>query len=81
MIGVFTETDRQYIYGFGIEDKYRGMGIDRKSLVSIITICRQEDSNKDICLEVQTDNENALALYQNVGFELVTEFKYYRKDI
>jgi ribosomal protein S18 acetylase RimI-like enzyme len=81
MIGVYAETDRQYIYGFCIERKYQGMGIGKQSLTSIVEICRQNNSKMDICLEVRTDNENALKLYIDVGFKLVTEFKYYRKSL
>lgn len=80
MIGVLAETDRQYIYGFCIDKEYRGRGLGRKSLNLIVEKCLQEDNMKEICLEVQTDNENALGLYRGVGFELVTEFKYYRKS-
>ena len=35
MIGVFTETDREYIYGFCTEEKYQGMGIGKQSLTSV----------------------------------------------
>lgn len=81
MIGIYSETERHYIYGFCIDSKYRGKGYGKQSLNSIIDICRQNSCNKEICLEVQTDNENALSLYIDSGFEKVTEFKYYRKNI
>lgn len=81
MIGVYTEIDRKYIYGFCIDREYQGRGIGKQSLASIVDICLEENSDQNINLEVHTDNENALGLYRDVGFELVTEFKYYRKSI
>jgi ribosomal protein S18 acetylase RimI-like enzyme len=81
MIGVYSETERNYIYGFCIDVKFRARGIGRKALSSLVELTLEEDNTKDICLEVLTDNINALGLYKDIGFELLTEFKYYRKSI
>jgi ribosomal protein S18 acetylase RimI-like enzyme len=36
------------------------------------------ERHKLITLEVETENENALSLYKNVGFEVTTVYDYYR---
>jgi ribosomal protein S18 acetylase RimI-like enzyme len=81
MVGVYTEIERHYIYGFCVDRKFQGRGIGKYSLAYIVSKCRNENNEKEISLEVQTENKNALGLYKAVGFKLVTEFKYYRKDI
>jgi len=78
MIGIYTEEERKYIYGFCVAKEYQGRGIGKQALQNIVTVCLKERDTHDIVLEVQTDNENALKLYTQVGFQVVTEFKYYR---
>lgn len=80
MIGIYEEENRNYIYGFCIDPKYQRKGIGKYVLSEIVQICIRKN-NKDIVLEVQTKNENALNVYKNVGFEIETEFKYYRENI
>ena len=80
MIGIYEEEKRNYIYGFCIEPKYQKKGIGKYVLNEIVQVCMSKN-NKEIELEVQTQNENALNVYKNVGFEIETEFKYYRKNI
>ena len=78
MIGIYTEVDRKYIYGFCVDEQYQGRGIGKRALQNIVHICLNEKSSREIVLEVQTDNKNALKLYMEVGFQVVTEFKYFR---
>jgi ribosomal protein S18 acetylase RimI-like enzyme len=78
MIGIYTEEERKYIYGFCVDKEYQGRGIGKQALQKIVIICLKEKDTHEIVLEVQTDNENALKLYTQVGFQVVTEFKYFR---
>jgi len=36
---------------------------------------------KEILIEVQTDNQNALALYRSCGFKDMTAYHYYDVDV
>lgn len=75
MIGVYEEENRNYIFGFCIDPDFQGKGIGKITLSKIVK-CLPE--NKEIVLEVQADNINALSLYQNIGFSIEAEFRYYR---
>lgn len=81
MIGIYKEQARFYIYGFCIDEKYRKRGIGTAVLKEIVEICIEKDRSRTIELEVQTKNENALNVYKNVGFNIETEFKYYRDSL
>ena len=77
MIGVYDESARKYIYGFCLDSDYRGRGIGKYVLNE--TVRAIEDKGKDIVLEVQTDNRNALSAYEEVGFAIEAEFRYCRE--
>lgn len=80
MIGIYTEEERKYIYGFCVAKEYQGRGIGKQALQDVVTICLKEKGRHEIVLEVKTENINALKLYTQVGFQVVTEFKYFRKE-
>lgn len=48
--------------------EYRGRGIGRQMLCEVIEIGRQIGA-KDFTLEVRKSNENAIRLYESLGFE------------
>ncbi len=77
MIGVYDESARKYIYGFCIDSEHRGRGIGKYVLYE--TVKRLENEGKEIVLEVQTDNRNALSAYEAVGFAIEAEFRYCRE--
>lgn len=81
MIGIYTEEKRKYIYGFCVDKEYQSRGIGKLALQKVVNICLKEKDMHEIVLEVQTDNENALKLYTQIGFQVVTEFKYFRSLI
>ncbi len=81
LIGIYTEVERLYIYGFCILEEFRHRGFGREALNLTVDMCRQTASNKKVVLEVQTENISALKLYQSCGFNLKAEFRYYRKKI
>ena len=68
------------IYGFGVRPDYRGRGYGRQMLEETIREV-QGKSRKQITLEVETDNENAIGLYRSVGFAVRTTYDYYKVDI
>ncbi|MDQ0270466.1 GNAT family N-acetyltransferase [Cytobacillus purgationiresistens] len=70
-----TET---WIYGFAIHPEYQGKGIGRSVLTHI---ANSEGQDKSIHLEVEANNEHALRLYKDVGFEIVGEQAYYTFDL
>lgn len=78
LIGIYAETKRLYIYGVGIILSFRNKGYGRDALNAVVAICKELSGRKKIMLEVETNNENALGLYRSCGFELQTEFRYYR---
>jgi ribosomal protein S18 acetylase RimI-like enzyme len=64
------------IYAFEVRLGYRGRGYGRQMLEEAIRSIRAE-SQKCIMLDVETDNTNALGLYQSCGFEIKTTYDYY----
>jgi ribosomal protein S18 acetylase RimI-like enzyme len=81
MICVYSETGRQYICGFAVDPEYQGKGIGKQALTAVVQQCLKNNNKLKIALEVETNNENALKLYKDTGFEVETEFRYYRKMI
>lgn len=79
-IGVYEEDLRNYIFGFCIAPKFQKLGIGSYVLNEIVYLC-SSNNNKEIVIEVQTKNNNALKVYKNIGFKIETEFRYYRKNI
>ncbi len=64
------------IYGFVVRPEYRGKGYGRQLLQEAIHVVHNEGS-KEVMLEVDVDNTNALGLYLSCGFEIVTTYDYY----
>ena len=64
------------IYAFEVRLGYRGRGYGRQMLEEAIRTIRAE-TQKRIMLDVETDNTNAIGLYQSCGFEIKTTYDYY----
>lgn len=76
----YLDEDGFYINGLGVLSEYQGKGYGKEILYLIIkTLVAQEA--KRICLEVDSQNANAFRLYQQAGFEVESEFEYYRNEI
>jgi ribosomal protein S18 acetylase RimI-like enzyme len=69
-----------YIYGFVIRPEYRGRGYGRQMLVRTIDTIVVERP-QPVFLEVETDNDVALALYYSFGFTIINTYDYYRIEI
>jgi len=68
--------DEVGIYGFVVRPEHRGRGYGRQILEETIRIIRAE-GGKEITLEVETDNINAIGLYRSCGFQVKTTYDYY----
>ncbi len=64
-----------FIYGFGILQKFRGKGYGRAFLYHVIDLLK--NMQKDILLEVDSNNKSAFTLYTSSGFGIRTQFDYY----
>lgn len=63
------------IHTIGVDRGYQGRGIGRRMLESLLEVA----DDGVVFLEVRTDNEPAIALYQSVGFARVgLRKRYYR---
>jgi ribosomal protein S18 acetylase RimI-like enzyme len=68
------------INGLGVLPEYQGRGYGKEMLYSIIHKLI-EYNMEDICIEVESENDNAFQLYKNSGFEVQSAWEYYRKTI
>ena len=68
------------IYGFVVRPEYRGRGYGRQMLEYVIRRVTDEGP-RPIMLEVETENHNAIGLYESCGFQRVTTYNYYNHDI
>ncbi len=66
-----------FINAFCVMPEYRGRGYG-KTILSRLVAQLVGDQHPLISLEVATDNEGALSLYKNAGFEISTVYDYYR---
>lgn len=64
------------ILGFGVLPEFQGRGYGRRLLAYTIQEMLKL-GKRQISLEVVTENQNALALYQSCGFQTVTSYDYY----
>lgn len=77
---LFEMQDEVGIYGFVVRSTYRGRGYGRQILEETIHSI-QARSQKQIMLEVDTQNTNALGLYRSSGFKETTTYDYCSLDI
>jgi ribosomal protein S18 acetylase RimI-like enzyme len=68
------------INGLGVLPEHQGKGYGKEILFSIIQRI-MEYKIEDICIEVESENDNAFQLYKNSGFEVQSAWEYYRKAI
>ncbi|KAF3667869.1 putative 6-hydroxynicotinate 3-monooxygenase-like [Capsicum annuum] len=58
-----------YIMTLGVLAPYRGLGIGTKMLNHVLDLCIKQNI-REICLHVQTSNEDAINFYKKFGFEV-----------
>lgn len=66
-----------FIFGFCMLPEYRGLGFGRYTLLHTIKRIQAEAPDDQIILEVATENERALSLYQSCGFRMDNINDYY----
>ena len=77
---VSDEKQSYYISAFTVEKSKRGQGLGRKILRATVELIRM-DNSKVIRLDVDVKNENALGLYEGLGFRKVSGYDYYSYKI
>jgi len=75
-IHISIVDDEGFIYGFGVLPDYRGNGYGREILSLALDILKKEDV-RNIFLDVDRQNKNALELYESCGFEEISVMDYY----
>ncbi|MBU3178751.1 GNAT family N-acetyltransferase [Clostridium estertheticum] len=65
-----------FIYGFGVLPVFRGKGYGRIVLLATLDILKEKGAD-NIFLEVESQNKNAIGLYESCGFEEVSVMDYY----
>ncbi|GHO66006.1 GNAT family N-acetyltransferase [Ktedonobacter sp. SOSP1-52] len=65
-----------YIIGFGVLPEFQHRGYGRQLLAYAIQETLKRNPGR-IVLEVMTENQGALSLYQSCGFQVVTSYDYY----
>lgn len=68
------------IYAFVVLPDYRGQGYGRQILLQTLDRLVAEDW-ETIMLEVETQNRNALGLYERCGFQETATYRYYHLNI
>ncbi len=76
----FIITDDIYISGFCLFPEYRGQGYGPAMLTQTVSHFTQQGYG-NISLEVATNNRNALSLYEQCGFAVITGYDYYRLSV
>ena len=66
------------IYGFVVTKTQRGRGLGRQVLQSALRMIFRKFSFSDYFLEVETENQAALHLYQTEGFQVRNQYNYYQ---
>ncbi|CAM3132566.1 GNAT family N-acetyltransferase [Vibrio neptunius] len=62
-------------FGLGVHDDYHGMGIASRLIETVLDLADNWLQIKRVHLEVNTDNEAAIACYKKFGFEIEGEAK------
>lgn len=76
-IDVNFSEEAAFIFGFAVLPVYQGQGYGRQLLAHTVQVLRS-GGQEHIELEVDTDNKQALALYQSCGFKETGSYDYYR---
>ncbi len=70
------EDEPNSIYGLCIGEEHRGKGYGKQMLLTILSMLLKD--NKAICLEVNSTNDVAFAMYKKYGFAIRAQNDYYR---
>jgi ribosomal protein S18 acetylase RimI-like enzyme len=76
VIRVVDDTDAVYLASFAVAPAHQGQGYGRQILARTVAHLLDQPA-RPIALEVATDNQRALALYESCGFVVTSRFDYY----
>ncbi|MGN6674000.1 MAG: GNAT family N-acetyltransferase [Thermomicrobiales bacterium] len=76
VIRVVDDVDAVYLASFAVAPAHQGQGYGRQILARTVAQLLDQPA-RPIALEVATDNQRALALYESCGFVVTTRFDYY----
>ncbi len=79
-IGVFLGEHDAYIRAFGVLPHYRGRGYGRQILAATVQAMLAENRSP-ITLDVEIENQHALALYESCGFREQNAYDYFPLDL
>lgn len=79
-IQITRTGEETFINAFCVRPEYRGKGYG-KAILSRMVAQLLAEQHPLISLEVATENENALSLYQRIGFQVTTAYDYYRLPV
>lgn len=71
-----AEGIETYIFGFTIASEYRRQGIGKSALVEVVK--QESEEGHMIFVEVGTEDDRGLHLYESVGFETYQKQNYYQ---
>ena len=77
-IFVEKEVERGYVHFLAVKEPYRGAGIGRKLLNKALKWAFANNNIKKLSLCVEVENEKALSLYYNLGFEVENAYTAYK---
>lgn len=72
-IHIARDGDQSWIYGFVVYPENQGKGYGRSALLQVV----QLEEHSDIYIEVATENDHALSLYEKCGFVSYQTQDYY----
>lgn len=75
-----NEAERGYIHFLAVKEPYRRTGIGRRQLNKALEWSFENNQIKKVSLCVEAENENALSLYYNVGFEKENAYAAYEVE-
>lgn len=76
-IDIDLSEEGAFLFGFAVLPDQQGQGYGRQLLVRTVQQL-QSGGQQNICLEVDTDNIQALSLYHSCGFQETSSYDYYR---
>lgn len=78
-IGVWIMYEQSQITTIGVDPKYQRQGLGKTMMNTVIDIANQQGC-ETMSLEVRISNQKAIALYENLGFQIVSIRKDYYQD-
>ncbi|WP_342527951.1 GNAT family N-acetyltransferase [Chryseomicrobium sp. FSL W7-1435] len=75
---IVRESERVWVTALAVHSMARGQGV-ASNLLRYAQQYAHNEGMKTVYLDVETDNETALSIYERVGFQTVNHTKYWKK--